>query len=179
MNERFLHEFFYEELNYDINDLSCEIKKLPLNNLQDIMIFIGIFENDNKKRQLVVPRIDNIQSFLINIHEYTHEIIYESNLENINSDDYLEVVAIKMERFYILKYYQSYLDKFNANQLERLEYYMTNQKYFYRYILAYYYQFVLINKFNQDISKILNYKFDDKNYDLNVIGLKTLKLLKK
>ena len=75
MNEKCLRNFFYQVFNYDINNLTCEIKKLPFNNLQDIMIFIGVFEDENGKRQLVVPKIMDIKSFLVNVHEYTHEII--------------------------------------------------------------------------------------------------------
>lgn len=178
MDDKDLQKFFYHELKYDINNLTCKIKRLPFENLKDIMLFIGIFENNNKKRQLVVPEITNIESFLINIHEYTHEVIYESNLEN-SANDYLEVVPITMERFFVTKYYHQYLKELNYNQFEKLKYYMTKQKHFYQYILAYYYQFILINKYNHDISKSLNYRFEDNNYNLNEIGCRALQLLKK
>lgn len=178
MDDKCLQKFFYHELKYDINNLTCKIKKIPFENLKDIMLFIGIFEDNNKNRQLVIPKIINIESFLVNIHEYTHEIIYESNLES-SSNDYLEVVPITMERFFVTKYYHQYLKELNYNQLEKLKHYITRPNHFYRYILAYYYQFILINKYNHDISKLLNCRFEDNNYDLNDIGCKALQLLKK
>ncbi len=180
MNENGLRDFFYKEISYSIDNLICEIKKLPFNNLQDIMIFIGIFEDENGKRQLVVPKIMDIKSFLVNVHEYTHEIVCEKSNENINyDDDYSEVIAITMERFYVTKYYQNYLPKLNDSQLEKLEYYMTNPNYFYRYILAYYYQFILIDKYYNNISMIFNHKFNFLPENINTISYKTLNLLKR
>lgn len=143
------------------------------------MVFIGIFEDKNKKRKLVVPNIVDIKSFLINIHEYTHEIICENNILNINYDDRSEIIAVTMERFYVTKYYQNYLSKFNANQLEKFEFYMKNPKYFYRYILAYYYQFALTYKYYNNMRMIFNHNFSLEFEDLNTISSKTIKLLKK
>ena len=149
MNYKVLQEYFFETINYDINELKNNVKIVNYSNLDEIIQFVGAFKitenNIIKDYKLLVPEIKDLKSLLINIHEYTHLLMIKNQ---IGKKDYYniyeEVIPITMERFFVQNFSLDEVQNFNLEQLKKLNFYVKCSNYNkYKYIIAYYYQFIL------------------------------------
>ena len=151
-------------------------------NIENIIDFIGNFEIVNEKGylldyQLCLPKIIDLQTLLINIHELAHALIVNSNIGTKYQDNlYSECIPIAMERLYILNFQKNLLLEFNKYQLSILKEKSKNGIDI-KYLLAFYYQFELCELYKFIPNLIFNHKFDKMLVDEDKILKKILERL--
>lgn len=171
MNYELLKKFFLTNLNINIDSYKNNIKVLKNESIENILPFIGCFKmlKDDiiVDYKLVVPDIKDIKTMLINIHEYTHAIIVnnEIGLKDIETI-YEEVIPITMEKFFVLNYTKNYINEFDKIQLTNLKKYMNNPIKYQKYIFGYYYQNEFLEKYKNNMSDLINHKFEGQDYQL-------------
>lgn len=183
MNYKYLQEYFFKTVNYDIDELKNNVKVVNYSNLGEIIDFVGVFKiiehNIIKDYKLLVPEIKDLKSLLINIHEYTHLLMIKNQIGKKDYYDiYEEVFPITMERIFIQNFSEKEINSFNLEQLKKLKYYINSQNYNKnKYIIAYYYQFILYEIYKNNISNLFNHKFNERIIIDDIVE-KTIKLLK-
>lgn len=179
-----LEKFFSLFPEVNLQKILTNSKIIDDFNINNIMPFIGCFKKLDDDQivygyNLFLPKINNIKSLLINIHEISHAITINLNLYKIDFDDpFEECVPIALERLYITKYRVEYLKNFNLEQLNRLLKMENNLEKFYKYIIAFYYQFELCQLYSNNLNEIFKHHFFNP-YNLEEIYKNTLKLLTK
>lgn len=116
---------FFNSINLYKTDYfnSINNKKIMLPNKKGNMIYFGVFPKLDKENNIInyticVPEINDLNSFLINIHEYTHAIDLENNMNSkYKVDEYVEVMPNILERLYII-----------LNEPIDIEYWFNNKK---------------------------------------------------
>lgn len=123
-------EFFNE--NIDINNVNEFIRYVILRKLskKDIetlnnriyispiidMNFIGVYsKNNNTDIKIVLPKLTNLKSALIHVHELTHYVYYLFREGIYTYDDVFdEVIPFSNEDYFLREFYDNdYLDKLN------------------------------------------------------------------
>ena len=157
------------------------IKNIDVKKIEDIIGFVGTFEKlDNEiiiDYNLCLPKIIDIQTLLINIHELAHTLITISNIGTKYQDNlYSECIPIAMERLYILNFQKNLLLEFNKYQLSILKEKSKNGIDI-KYLLAFYYQFELCELYKFTPNLIFNHRFDKVLDDEDKILKKVLEIL--
>lgn len=125
---------FYKEIGlydkYYFKEIEKRVKKLPNIKSYD---FYGVFPKINKEGILIdfvisVPFIEDLNSFLVNIHEYAHGITMMQNLSKPFKNSIMdEVLPKSIERIYINKYESKETIK-NYNEKDMITYEKTKSQ---------------------------------------------------
>lgn len=119
---------FYKEIRlYDIkmfSEIEKRVKKLPNIINQKGYDFYGVFPKLNNNGVLVdfvvsIPEINDLDSFLVNIHEYAHAIYLVEMLGKVFESDYMdEVLPKSLEKIYLNTYEDiKTIEKYNKRDL--------------------------------------------------------------
>lgn len=143
---------FYKEIGlydkYYFEEIEKRVKKLP--NMMDYDFF-GVFPKINKEGILTdfvisVPFINDLSSFLINIHEYAHGIVMMKNLSKaFKTSSMDEVLPKSIERIYLNNHEsKETIKKYNEKDL--ITYKKTKSLSHKNAILM---QFIILNDYDQ------------------------------
>ena len=168
----------------------------------------GVFFKDDKISRILVPRLDNIFSSSILVHEYTHAL----SLDSVNEIDsmYYDEVCPFLNQFLYLEYLRDYYDTkdlidSNMNYMihNQLLYNVSrfkdsiNEKHddrskireHFKYVIGSLYSIVLYDRFKNDMDFMSNYSmlYNNKNsledllkhYNVDICDKDNINLIKK
>lgn len=181
-------EFFNE--NIDINKVNEFIRYIILRKLseKDIetlnkristihtmdMDFIGVYSNNNNTDiKIVLPKLTNLKSALIHVHELTHYVYYLFREGIFTYDDVFdEVIPFSNEGYFLREFYgNDYLDKLDfqiRNNVIKCAHILNEENSQLMNILAHIYSYFLCKNFSffKDDKDILN-NLNESNQNLS------------